>query len=228
MVIVNFSHAAIDVVKLGESCVCVVFLHQVWPYLLSYYKFGSTQEEREELDRLWRQQYENTVSEWLAVEAIVQQQDKETMEANLVKLSSDQPERSILLSHKDSTISNDVFESMQSDDLSVPETVPEENSEATSPTPDSKKPPPSGASMTQVQQVLEGEHKVLTAVRSNDSKGTISSTDDGLGDSVAHGSTSDSCSKCCDGSDAEREIAAIGSPGHTCCDRRFDHAGSRA
>lgn len=184
---------------------------EVWPYLLSYYKFGSTQEEREELDRLWRQQYENTVSEWLAVEAIVQQQDKETMEANLVKLSCDQPERSVLLSHKDSTISNDVFESMQSDDLSVPETVPEENSEATSPTPDSKKPPPSGASMTQVRQVLEGEHQVLTAVRSNDSKGTISSTDDGLGDSVAHGSTSDSCSKCCDGSDAERDIAPIGS-----------------
>lgn len=216
---------------------------QVWPYLLGYFKFGSTVKEREQLDESWRKQYENTVSEWLAVEAIVQQQDRETMEANLVKFTGDQAERPVMLPHKDSmTLSNDVFESIQSDDLSVPETVQEETSGHTSPAPDSKtmalesktmapdskvvvlesktmapksemmlpesKPAsldgtePSSAAWTPASRVLNGEHALLTGVLSNDSKGTTS-TDDGLGDSIAHGSTSDS--KRCDSSDIERE-----------------------
>lgn len=61
----------------------------MWPYLLGHYKFGSTAEEREELDKGCRQNYETTMSEWLAVEAIVRQRDKEMMAANLAKLSSE-------------------------------------------------------------------------------------------------------------------------------------------
>lgn len=266
-------------VGLSIDVICDVL--QVWPYLLGYYKFGSTVKDRDQLDESWRQQYENTVSEWLAVEAIVQQQDRETMEANLVKLTSDQAERPVMLTHKDSTLSNDVFESIQSDDLSVPETVQEETSGRTSPatvttesktvvpdvktvlldakavTPESKTvtlesktmvpdsktvaldskamapdsktvalesktlsleesdmvlpqsalasldgTEPSSAVWTPTSRVLNGEHALLTGVLSNDSKGT-NSTDDGLGDSIAHGSTSDS--KRCDSSDTERE-----------------------
>ena len=56
---------------------------------MGHYSFGSTTEEREELDRVSRQNYETTMSEWLAVEAIVRQRDKETMAANLAKLSSE-------------------------------------------------------------------------------------------------------------------------------------------
>lgn len=62
---------------------------QVWPFLLGHYKFGSTIEQRIELDLTTRQNYETTMSDWLAVEAIVRQRDKETMAANLAKLSSE-------------------------------------------------------------------------------------------------------------------------------------------
>lgn len=57
--------------------------------MLGHYKFGSTVEERVELDKTCRQNYETTMSEWLAVEAIVRQKDKEMMAANLAKLSSE-------------------------------------------------------------------------------------------------------------------------------------------
>lgn len=62
---------------------------QVWPFLLGHYKFNSTYEEREELDRTTKQYYETTMTEWLAVEAIVRQKDKEIMAANIAKLSSE-------------------------------------------------------------------------------------------------------------------------------------------
>jgi hypothetical protein len=61
----------------------------MWPYLLGHYRFGSSPEDRQELDLATQQSYETTMSEWLAVEAIVRQRDKETMAANLAKLSSE-------------------------------------------------------------------------------------------------------------------------------------------
>jgi len=63
---------------------------QVWPYLLGYYKFGATAEERAAQDEAARHQYETTVSEWLAVEAIVTQCDREALEANIARLSAEQ------------------------------------------------------------------------------------------------------------------------------------------
>nr|CAD7606983.1 unnamed protein product [Timema genevievae] len=92
--------------------VCHEIRKEVWPYLLGHYQFGSTHEERHELDLLTRQNYETTMSEWLAVEAIVRQRDKETMAANLAKLSSestsgDVPPPTPALVQE---LSNDVFE----------------------------------------------------------------------------------------------------------------------
>lgn len=92
--------------------VCHDIRKQVWPYLLGHYVFGSTDEDRRALDATTRQNYETTMSEWLAVEAIVRQRDKETMAANLAKLSSEStsgeaPPPTPNLQHD---LSNDVFE----------------------------------------------------------------------------------------------------------------------
>ena len=111
----------------------IIYL-QVWAYLLGHYKLGSSPEEREDLDVAIKSQYENTMSEWLAVEAIVRQRDKEFMAANLVKQSQESQDGHIPLMRKDSSLSNDVFESIDSDDFSHPETVPEESSSAVTPT----------------------------------------------------------------------------------------------
>ncbi|XP_046682232.1 small G protein signaling modulator 2-like isoform X2 [Homalodisca vitripennis] len=93
---------------------------EVWPYLLGHYQFGSTAEEREELDKSCRQNYETTMSEWLAVEAIVRQRDKEMMAANLAKLSSESTSGGDVPPQTPTTggldLSNDVFVSLNSDD----------------------------------------------------------------------------------------------------------------
>lgn len=59
----------------------------MWPYLLGHYALGSTDAERDARDGSARASYENTLSEWLAVEAIVRQRDKEA--SCLAKLSSE-------------------------------------------------------------------------------------------------------------------------------------------
>ncbi|XP_049879211.1 small G protein signaling modulator 2-like [Pectinophora gossypiella] len=60
---------------------------EVWPYLLGYYEFGSTAEERTEQDAACRRQYETTMSEWLCVEAIVRQRDREATAASIARLT---------------------------------------------------------------------------------------------------------------------------------------------
>ncbi|XP_041971436.1 small G protein signaling modulator 2-like isoform X2 [Aricia agestis] len=60
---------------------------EVWPFLLGYYEFGSTAEERTEQDIVYRRQYETTMSEWLCVEAIVRQKDKEQTAASIARLT---------------------------------------------------------------------------------------------------------------------------------------------
>lgn len=59
----------------------------LWPYLLGHHKFGSTEEQRNVLNEETRQAYETTMSEWLAVEAIVRQRDKEIQADAIAKLS---------------------------------------------------------------------------------------------------------------------------------------------
>ena len=90
----------------------------VWSFLLEHYEFDSTKAEREEKDKEVQQQYEMTMSEWLAVEAIVRQRDKEIMAANLAKLSSESTNGSEipLTGPKDSnSMSNEVFDESDTD-----------------------------------------------------------------------------------------------------------------
>ncbi|XP_023296167.2 small G protein signaling modulator 1 [Lucilia cuprina] len=61
---------------------------EIWPYLLGHYNFGSTSEERQSLDETCKHYYETTMSEWLAVDAIVQQREKEKTARAVAKLSS--------------------------------------------------------------------------------------------------------------------------------------------
>ncbi|XP_035708467.1 small G protein signaling modulator 2 isoform X1 [Folsomia candida] len=78
---------------------------KLWPIMLS----GKI--EGEDPDKL-RREYEDRMSEWLAVEAIVRQRDREQMAMNLAKLSSEEtisephPPTCILETHE----SNEVFE----------------------------------------------------------------------------------------------------------------------
>lgn len=62
---------------------------QVWLYLLGHFDFLSTKQDRTQRTEELAQHYELTMTEWLAVEAIVKQRDKEIIAANLAKLSSE-------------------------------------------------------------------------------------------------------------------------------------------
>lgn len=92
---------------------------EVWPFLLGHYSFGSTAEERASLDETSRHYYETTMSEWLAVEAIVRQRDKEKTASAVAKLSSesgsDQKTKQL---DPDNDMENDVFEENGYSDLS--------------------------------------------------------------------------------------------------------------
>lgn len=89
---------------------------QLWPYLLGHYKFGSTSAQREQLGEETKQAYENTMSEWLAVEAIVKQRDKETQANAIAKLSSESMSGEQVPTQIQRDLSNDVFEVSSDDD----------------------------------------------------------------------------------------------------------------
>lgn len=155
--------------------------------MLGHYRFGCTEEDRQAVDEAFRTAYEQTMSEWLAVEAIVRQRDKEIMAANLAKMSNESTDGHIPLVRKDSNLSNDVFESsefdVESEDYSRPETLVEESSTtATTPTMETIKSFdfPSGPTYGEV----ECKEKSLENV----------SPDDGLGGSLARpGSLAERC-----------------------------------
>uniref|UniRef100_A0A8V5GRX6 Uncharacterized protein n=1 Tax=Melopsittacus undulatus TaxID=13146 RepID=A0A8V5GRX6_MELUD len=90
----------------------------VWPFLLGHYQFGMTEAERKEQTRTC---YEHTMAQWLGCEAIVRQREKESHAAALAKCSSGASLDSHLqrMMHRDSTISNEVFESV--DEVEQPE-----------------------------------------------------------------------------------------------------------
>ena len=163
--------------------------------MLGHYKFGSTAEERTELEEALRTQYETTMSEWLAVEAIVRQRDKEIMAANLAKLSSESNDGHIPLIRKDSSLSNDVFEEMETSDATDEYSHPEESSTCAT-TPSTT---PHVSAQPSIDRSSEG--KITPVPRGSPARARLESSDpdEGLGDSVARTSSladskrSDSC-----------------------------------
>lgn len=98
---------------------------EVWPYLLGHYAFGQTPVERQELDENTKHYYETTMSEWLAVEAIVRQLDKEKTAHAVAKLSSGGSASDAKVKSNgvdlDVEMENEVFEENGFSDLSDPE-----------------------------------------------------------------------------------------------------------
>lgn len=76
---------------------------EVWPYLLNHYKWCTTTDERESWDAVMRVTYEHSVSEWMAVEAIIRQRDKEAFAASVAKVTN-QNSSDIPLVGKDSSL----------------------------------------------------------------------------------------------------------------------------
>ncbi|XP_032702575.1 small G protein signaling modulator 2 isoform X4 [Lontra canadensis] len=93
----------------------------VWPFLLGHYKFGMSKKEMEQVDSAVAARYKRVLAEWKACEAVVRQREREAQPATLTKFSSGSSIDSHVqrLVHRDSTISNDVFLSV--DDLEPPQ-----------------------------------------------------------------------------------------------------------
>ncbi|XP_068066875.1 small G protein signaling modulator 2 isoform X5 [Anomalospiza imberbis] len=91
---------------------------EVWPFLLGHYKFGMAKKEMDQVDADIALRYQKVMAEWKACEVIVKQREKESHSATLAKFSSGSSIDSHVqrLIHRDSTISNDVFISVDETD----------------------------------------------------------------------------------------------------------------
>ncbi|NXC82014.1 SGSM2 protein, partial [Cercotrichas coryphoeus] len=91
---------------------------EVWPFLLGHYKFGMAKKEMDQVDADIALRYQKVMAEWKACELIVKQREKESHSATLAKFSSGSSIDSHVqrLIHRDSTISNDVFISVDEAD----------------------------------------------------------------------------------------------------------------
>uniref|UniRef100_A0A6Q2XTX6 Small G protein signaling modulator 1a n=1 Tax=Esox lucius TaxID=8010 RepID=A0A6Q2XTX6_ESOLU len=104
---------------------------EVWPFLLGHYQFGMS-----EVDEQVRACYEQTMSEWLGCEAIVRQREKEQHAVALAKCLSlsasvDNPGTVHRTTPHDSSISNEVFESVEEVDQIETEPRSEEAKQVT-------------------------------------------------------------------------------------------------
>ncbi|XP_072496076.1 small G protein signaling modulator 2 isoform X2 [Notamacropus eugenii] len=96
----------------------------VWPFLLGHYKFGMSKKEMEQVDEAVASRYQRVLAEWKACEVVVRQREREAHPATLTKFSSGSSIDSHVqrLIHRDSTISNDVFISV--DEMDPPDMGP--------------------------------------------------------------------------------------------------------
>uniref|UniRef100_A0A8C4S5C0 Small G protein signaling modulator 2 n=1 Tax=Erpetoichthys calabaricus TaxID=27687 RepID=A0A8C4S5C0_ERPCA len=87
---------------------------EVWPFLLGHYKFGMNKKEMSLVDEKITTKYQQVMAEWKACELIVNQRAKDTQTTFLTKFSSGSSIDSHVqkLIHRDSTISNEVFMSI--------------------------------------------------------------------------------------------------------------------
>ncbi|KAG5836743.1 hypothetical protein ANANG_G00231810 [Anguilla anguilla] len=91
---------------------------EVWPFLLGHYRFGMSKKDMTQIDEKITARYEQVMREWKACEVIVKQREKESTSAILAKLSSGSSIDShvLRLIHRDSTLSNEVFMSVDEPD----------------------------------------------------------------------------------------------------------------
>ncbi|XP_062329125.1 small G protein signaling modulator 2 isoform X2 [Osmerus eperlanus] len=91
---------------------------EVWPFLLGHYKFGMNKKDMSQIDEKISTRYQQVMKEWKACEVIVKQREKEMQSAIFAKLSSGSSIDShvLRLIHRDSTISNEVFMSVDEPD----------------------------------------------------------------------------------------------------------------
>ncbi|XP_046937230.1 small G protein signaling modulator 2 isoform X1 [Lynx rufus] len=125
----------------------------VWPFLLGHYKFGMSKKEMEQVDSAVAARYKRVLAEWKACEVAVRQRERDAQPATLTKFSSGSSIDSHVqrLIHRDSTISNDVFLSV--DDLEPPKPPGTED-----PRPEPEQEPgagPPGTTMVEQQQSVE-------------------------------------------------------------------------
>ncbi|XP_041338746.1 small G protein signaling modulator 2 isoform X6 [Pyrgilauda ruficollis] len=110
---------------------------EVWPFLLGHYKFGMAKKEMDQVDADIALRYQKVMAEWKACEVIVKQREKESHSATLAKFSSGSSIDSHVqrLIHRDSTISNDVFISVDEADPAEQEPRGQEEPALTAPAP---------------------------------------------------------------------------------------------
>ncbi|XP_032401786.1 small G protein signaling modulator 2 isoform X4 [Xiphophorus hellerii] len=103
---------------------------EVWPFLLGHYKFGMSKKDMSQIDVKISERYQQVMREWKACEVIVKQREKEMQSAIFAKLSSGSSIDShvLRLAHRDSTLSNEVFMSMDEPDAGSQETPSGEDS----------------------------------------------------------------------------------------------------
>ncbi|XP_026049547.1 small G protein signaling modulator 2 isoform X2 [Maylandia zebra] len=106
---------------------------EVWPFLLGHYKFGMSKKEMSKIDAKIGERYQQVMREWKACEVIVKQREKEMQSAIFAKLSSGSSIDShvLRLVHRDSTLSNEVFMSVDEQDAGSQETPSGEDSTPT-------------------------------------------------------------------------------------------------
>ncbi|KAM8903366.1 small G protein signaling modulator 2 isoform 2-T2 [Spinachia spinachia] len=97
---------------------------EVWPFLLGHYRFGMGKKDMSQVDGKIGERYQQVMREWKACEVIVRQREKEMQSAIFAKLSSGSSIDShvLRLVHRDSTLSNEVFMSVDEQDAGSQET----------------------------------------------------------------------------------------------------------
>ncbi|MED6293294.1 Small G protein signaling modulator 2, partial [Characodon lateralis] len=103
---------------------------EVWPFLLGHYQFGMIKKDMSQIDAKINERYQQVMREWKACEVIVKQREKEMQSAIFAKLSSGSSIDShvLRLAHRDSTLSNEVFMSVDEPDAEIQETPNGEDS----------------------------------------------------------------------------------------------------
>uniref|UniRef100_A0AAZ3SQP8 Small G protein signaling modulator 2 n=1 Tax=Oncorhynchus tshawytscha TaxID=74940 RepID=A0AAZ3SQP8_ONCTS len=90
---------------------------EVWPFLLGHYNFGMGKKDMSQvIDEKIGARYQQVMKEWKACEVIVKQRDKEMQSAIFANLSSGSSIESHVLRHRDSTLCNEVFMSVDEPD----------------------------------------------------------------------------------------------------------------